>query len=159
TDLRIGVGVAPKLHNDLGQGSARLHLPEHARINLFRRGRSGRLPGHFQQRALDEHLLRKVTWSVVLKEKELSAVMSGAMSGVKISALGCYVPPGILSNHDLEKMVETSDEWILQRVGISERHIATPDVATSDMAVKAARAALEQRGIEAGELDAILVCT
>ena len=58
------------------------------------------------------------------------------MSGVKISALGCYVPPGILSNHDLEKMVETSDEWILQRVGISERHIAAADVATSDMAVK-----------------------
>ena len=85
--------------------------------------------------------------------------MSGVMSGVKISALGCYVPPGILSNHDLEKMVETSDEWILQRVGISERHIATPDVATSDMAVKAARAALEQRGIEGSELDAILVCT
>ena len=50
--------------------------------------------------------------------------MPGVMSGVKISALGCYVPPAVLSNHDLEKMVETSDEWILQRVGISERHIA-----------------------------------
>jgi len=47
------------------------------------------------------------------------------LPGVIISALGCYVPPAILSNHDLEKMVETSDEWILQRVGISERHIAS----------------------------------
>jgi len=79
--------------------------------------------------------------------------------GVAISALGCYTPPGVLTNQDLEKMVETSDEWILQRVGISERHIAAPDVATSDLAVEAAKAALAQRGIEGAELDAILVCT
>ena len=83
----------------------------------------------------------------------------GVMSGVKISALGCYVPPGVLTNHDLEKMVDTNDEWILERVGISERHIAAPDVATSDMAVEAARAALAQRGIDGSELDAIMVCT
>jgi len=81
------------------------------------------------------------------------------LPGVIISALGCYVPPAILSNHDLEKMVETSDDWILQRVGISERHIAAADVATSDLAVEAARAALAQRGIDGSELDAILVCT
>ena len=81
------------------------------------------------------------------------------MPGVAISALGCYTPPGVLTNQDLEKMVETSDEWILQRVGISERHIAAPDVATSDLAVEAAKAALAQRGIEGAELDAILVCT
>jgi len=85
--------------------------------------------------------------------------LPGVMSGVKISALGCYVPPAVLTNHDLEKMVDTNDEWILQRVGISERHIAAADVATSDMAVEAARAALAQRGIEGRELDAILVCT
>jgi 3-oxoacyl-[acyl-carrier-protein] synthase-3 len=77
----------------------------------------------------------------------------------KISALGCYVPPRVLTNTDLEKMVETSNQWILERTGISERHIAPPEMATSDMAVNAARAALEQRGIEASELDAILVCT
>ena len=77
----------------------------------------------------------------------------------KITALGCYTPPGILTNHDLERLVDTSDEWIMQRVGISERHIADPDVATSDLAVEAASAALEQRGIEARELDAIIVCT
>src|ERR1700736_907955 len=81
------------------------------------------------------------------------------LPGVIISALGCYAPPGVLTNQDLEKMVDTSDEWILQRVGISERHIAAPDVATSDMAVEAAHAALAQRGIDGSELDAILVCT
>ena len=59
----------------------------------------------------------------------------------KITALGCYTPPGILTNQDLEKMVDTSDEWIMQRVGIRERHIAEPDIATSDMAVEAAKIA------------------
>jgi 3-oxoacyl-[acyl-carrier-protein] synthase III len=78
---------------------------------------------------------------------------------VKISALGCYVPPRILTNFDLEKMVQTSNEWILERTGITERHIADPEVATSDLATEAARAALAQRGIGASELDAILVST
>jgi 3-oxoacyl-[acyl-carrier-protein] synthase-3 len=78
---------------------------------------------------------------------------------VKVSSLGCYVPERVLTNHDLEKLVETSDEWILTRTGIAERHIAGPDMATSDMAVEAARRALEQRGLNAAALDAILVCT
>ena len=56
-------------------------------------------------------------------------------------------------------MVDTTNEWILQRVGIAERHIADPEMATSDMAVEAARIALAQRGIDAQELDAIIVCT
>src|ERR1700723_565975 len=77
----------------------------------------------------------------------------------KISALGCYVPPGVLTNHDLEKLVQTNNEWIIDRTGISERHIAAPDVATSDLATCAARAALANRGIDASDLDAILVCT
>jgi len=77
----------------------------------------------------------------------------------KITALGCYSPPGVLTNFDLEKMVDTNNQWILERTGISERHIAAPDVATSDMAVEAARIVLEQRGIDAPELDAIIVCT
>jgi len=81
------------------------------------------------------------------------------LPGAKISALGCHVPPGVLTNQDLEKMVETNNQWILERTGISERHIAAPEVATSDMAVEAARAALAQRGIEATELDAVIVCT
>lgn len=69
------------------------------------------------------------------------------------------MPAGVLTNHDLEKIVETNDQWIVERTGISERHIATADVATSDMAVEAARVALAARGIDAGELDAIIVCT
>jgi 3-oxoacyl-[acyl-carrier-protein] synthase-3 len=76
-----------------------------------------------------------------------------------ISALGCYTPPRLLTNADLEKMLETSHQWIVERTGILERHIADPEVATSDMAVEAARAALHQRGVSASELDAILVCT
>ena len=76
-----------------------------------------------------------------------------------ISALGCSVPPRVLTNFDLEKMVATSHQWILERTGIVERHIAAPEVATSDMAVEAAQAALAQRGIPACEVDAILVCT
>jgi 3-oxoacyl-[acyl-carrier-protein] synthase III len=77
----------------------------------------------------------------------------------KISALGCYVPPRVLTNFDLEKMVETNNEWILERTGISERHIAAPEVATSDLAVEAATIALASRGIAATDLDAIIVCT
>jgi 3-oxoacyl-[acyl-carrier-protein] synthase-3 len=81
------------------------------------------------------------------------------LRNVKISALGCYVPPGVLTNKDLEKIVDTSEEWILTRTGIRERHIAGPEMATSDMACEAAAKALEQRGISAEELDAILLCT
>jgi 3-oxoacyl-[acyl-carrier-protein] synthase-3 len=76
-----------------------------------------------------------------------------------ISAIGCYVPPGVLTNSDLEKMVQTNNDWIIDRTGISERHIASPEVATSDLATCAAKAALAYRGIDAAELDAILVCT
>jgi 3-oxoacyl-[acyl-carrier-protein] synthase-3 len=77
----------------------------------------------------------------------------------KITSLGCYTPPGVLTNADLEKMVKTDHQWIVDRTGIEQRHIATPDIATSDMAVEAARAALAHRGIEASDLDCILVCT
>jgi 3-oxoacyl-[acyl-carrier-protein] synthase-3 len=88
--------------------------------------------------------------------------MSRAGSAVrrpKITAVGCYVPPKLLTNADLERMVDTSDKWILERTGIRERHIADPEVATSDLAFEAARAALAQRGVDASDLDAILVCT
>ena len=81
------------------------------------------------------------------------------MLKAKISALGCYTPPRVLTNQDLEKLVETNDQWIMERTGIRERHIAAPEMATSDMAIEAARCALAQRGIDAAELDAIIVCT
>ncbi|MGB9072315.1 MAG: beta-ketoacyl-ACP synthase III [Terriglobales bacterium] len=78
---------------------------------------------------------------------------------VKISALGTYVPPRLLTNADLEKMVDTNDQWIVERTGIRERHIVDKGVATSDLAVAAARAVLAERGIAASDLDAILVAT
>ncbi len=81
------------------------------------------------------------------------------MPRAKITALGCYTPPRVLTNQDLEKMVNTNDQWIMSRVGIRERHIAEAEVATSDLAVAAARVALEQRGIDASEIDVIIVCT
>jgi len=77
----------------------------------------------------------------------------------KITALGCFTPSQVLTNLDLEKMVETSDQWIVDRTGIRQRHIAPPEMATSDMAVEAAKAALEARGIPASDLHAIIVCT
>lgn len=81
------------------------------------------------------------------------------MNKAAITALGCYAPPRVLSNFDLERLVETSNDWILERTGIAERRIAEPGMATSDMAAEAALAALARRGIAADELDAIIVCT
>jgi 3-oxoacyl-[acyl-carrier-protein] synthase-3 len=69
------------------------------------------------------------------------------------------VPPGLLTNQDLEKMVETSNDWILSRTGIVQRHRAAPEIATSDMAYEAAKVALAQNGTHGSELDAIIVCT
>lgn len=77
----------------------------------------------------------------------------------KISALGTYVPPRLLTNADLEKMVDTSNDWILTRVGIRERHIVDKGVATSDLAVEAAKRALAQRGVAASDVEAIIVGT
>lgn len=81
------------------------------------------------------------------------------MRNVKISAVGAWVPPRVLTNADLEKMVDTTNEWILERTGIRERHIADPEIATSDMALNAARIALEERGTTAEDVDAIILCT
>ena len=77
----------------------------------------------------------------------------------KISALGTYVPPRLLTNADLEKMVDTSNDWIMSRVGIRERHIVDKGVATSDLAVEAAKKALAQRGFTPSDIEAIIVGT
>jgi 3-oxoacyl-[acyl-carrier-protein] synthase-3 len=77
----------------------------------------------------------------------------------KISALGTYVPPGLLTNADLEKLVETSNEWIMERTGIRQRHIVDPGMATSNLAVLAAQEALAQRGIAPAEVEAIFLAT
>ena len=81
------------------------------------------------------------------------------MAKAKITALGCYTPPGLLTNQDLEKLVATNNEWILERTGIRQRHLAAKDMATSDMAVEAAKCALLQRGVDPTEVNAIIVCT
>jgi 3-oxoacyl-[acyl-carrier-protein] synthase-3 len=77
-----------------------------------------------------------------------------------ITAVGGYVPETVLSNKDLEKLVDTNDEWIISRTGIRERRILKePGKATSDMAVKAVENLLEKRGISADEIDLLIVCT
>jgi len=77
----------------------------------------------------------------------------------KISALGTYVPPRLLTNADLEKMVDTNNEWILERTGIRERHVVDKGVATSDLAVEAAKKALAERGLTPSDIDAVIVGT
>ncbi|MBN1900438.1 ketoacyl-ACP synthase III [Candidatus Sumerlaeota bacterium] len=76
-----------------------------------------------------------------------------------IAGTGMYVPEKRLTNADLEKMVETSDEWITTRSGIKERHICAPDETTSDIGLKAGVQALESAGMEPEELDAIIFAT
>lgn len=80
-------------------------------------------------------------------------------STLSIIGTGSYVPERVLTNHDLEKMVETSDEWITTRTGIKERRVAAENEATSDLAAAAARRALEAAGLTAGEVDLIIVAT
>ena len=77
----------------------------------------------------------------------------------KISALGTYVPPDVITNQDLEKLVDTNDQWIMERTGIKERHVLAKGLGVSDICTAAAKQVLERRGIEASELDAILVGT
>ena len=77
----------------------------------------------------------------------------------EITSLATYVPPRVLTNADLEKLVETTDDWIVQRTGIRERHIVDPGVATSDLAVEAAREAVRRAGLTPDDIDLIIVGT
>ena len=74
-------------------------------------------------------------------------------------SIGAYVPQNVLTNEDLTKMVDTSDEWITKRTGIKERRIASEDEKTSDMGTKAAKLALERAGLEAKEIDMVVCAT
>jgi 3-oxoacyl-[acyl-carrier-protein] synthase III len=87
------------------------------------------------------------------------ASVSGNGVAVGLTGVGAYAPERVLTNADLEAMVETSDEWIMTRTGIRERHIAAPDQAASDLALPAARNALEQAGVDPADLDLIVVAT
>src|SRR6266576_2913494 len=76
-----------------------------------------------------------------------------------ISGVGSYLPSRVLTNGDLEKMVETSDEWITSRTGIKERRLAAPDEFTSDLATEAALKAMTNAGITAAQIDLIIIAT
>jgi 3-oxoacyl-[acyl-carrier-protein] synthase III len=78
---------------------------------------------------------------------------------VSITGLGTYAPERILSNDELAELVDTSDEWITERTGIKERRIAAPDEAMTDLALPAARQALERAGVDPAEIDLIIVAT
>jgi 3-oxoacyl-[acyl-carrier-protein] synthase III len=99
--------------------------------------------------------MRTITISFSVLEK----LRLNKLLRAKISALGTYVPPRVMTNSDFEKIVQTSNEWIVSRTGIRERHIVDEGVATSDLAVEAAKCALAQRGIDASAIEAIVVAT
>jgi len=81
------------------------------------------------------------------------------MTNSRIAGTGSYLPEKILTNADLEHMVDTTDEWIFSRTGIRERHIAAENEFTSDLALHAARIAIESAGISSAEIDLIIVAT
>jgi 3-oxoacyl-[acyl-carrier-protein] synthase-3 len=81
------------------------------------------------------------------------------MKHAVIAGTGSYLPERVLTNADLEQMVETSDEWIVSRTGIRERHVVADDETTSDLGVRAARIAMERAGVTAQEIDLLLVGT
>lgn len=85
--------------------------------------------------------------------------MLGFQRRAGIVGVGSALPKKVLTNRDLEKMVDTSSEWIVTRTGIHKRHVAGPDTATSDLSLAAGRQALKEAGIEAKELDLIIVAT
>ena len=84
---------------------------------------------------------------------------SRARLNVEIASFGSFLPDRVLTNQDLAKMVDTSDEWITQRTGVKERRISSEDQATSDLAIPAARQALEKAGMSGKDMDMILVGT
>ena len=86
-------------------------------------------------------------------------VCVGEGAGVGITGLGVYVPDRVLTNDDIAQMVDTSDEWIVTRTGIRERRIADPQEATSDLAIPAARQALEHAAVEPDSIDLVVVAT
>src|SRR5260221_13989935 len=77
----------------------------------------------------------------------------------KITGVSGYVPPRVMSNAELEKLVDTNDAWIRERTGIRERHVVEPGVASSDLATAAARILLESRGVPAEDIDLIIVAS
>src|SRR5436190_18491491 len=86
-------------------------------------------------------------------------VIGSANGAISITGIGAYAPDRVVTNDDLSQMMDTSDEWIVERTGIRERRVAADDQALSDLALPAARQALEQAGVDAGMIDLIIVAT
>ena len=89
----------------------------------------------------------------------MSQKQAKSLRPVAIAGTGKYVPETVLTNEELQRIVDTSDEWITERTGIKKRRIAAPDEATSDLAIKAGREALDNAGVGATDLDLIIVAT
>ena len=81
------------------------------------------------------------------------------MKKVKILGTGSYMPEKVLTNRELEEIIETSDEWIMKRTGIKERRIAAEDEAASDLGVEAGRRALKDAGVSGDEIDLVICAT
>ena len=77
----------------------------------------------------------------------------------KIIGVGSYVPPHCWTNHDLEEMMDTSDEWIQQRTGIKQRYWVDENTSTSDLALEASKEAIEKAGLDVKDIDMILFAT
>lgn len=85
--------------------------------------------------------------------------MTQGLRHAGVLGTGSYAPPQVVTNDDLARRIDTSDEWIRTRTGIRQRHIASPDIATSDLAVEAARRALSSAGLTPDDIDLIVVAT
>ena len=99
---------------------------------------------------------------MTMRQPHARATTTGARPAATRAAilgLGMHVPPQVLTNDDLARLVDTSNEWIVERTGIRTRHVAGPDQAASDLAVPAAEAALAEAGIDASDLDLIICAT
>ena len=88
-----------------------------------------------------------------------TSASSRAICRARIASVAGYVPPRVLTNADLERMVDTTDDWIMKRVGIRERHVVDTGVATSDLAKEASLIAIERAGLTPADIDFILVAT
>tara|TARA_B100001123_G_C15333898_1_gene1032129 strand:+ start:2808 stop:3875 length:1068 start_codon:yes stop_codon:yes gene_type:complete len=97
----------------------------------------------------------------ILKTKEYGNRLRGGtqLRATRIASLATYVPPRLLKNEDIEKIVNTSNEWILKRTGIQQRHVVDPGVATSDLAREASVLAIEQAGLKPDDIGFIVVAT
>src|SRR5262249_10242457 len=129
------------------RSQADLRGRERARADRSRQG--DRHGGRRGRRTRNPHLRNPV----------IGSVRTDGSAPVSITGLGCEVPERVLTNDELSRMVDTTDEWIVSRTGIRERRIVAPDEALSDIAIPAARTALQRANVRPADLDLIIVTT